>query len=112
MLDEEFRKKYPLSEYHGTHHQEGEVVVLFFNPMVARDIYALDEFSLYESVLRFLEHQRDYPQNDHNAAELQTQKNALWEMQEEKLRCNMPLEAPRPTGREFLTVLNCLVEPR
>lgn len=111
MLDDEFFRTHPISIYHGIHHQEGSVVALFFNPRVSDKIYALSEKGLHDGISNALKHQRICPIDNWNATELQVKKRALWEVQEEKVRCGMPLDAPRPTGRGYMTVLSCTPLP-
>lgn len=111
MLDEEFLKQYPVSVYHGIRHHDESVVAAFTNLLVSEEMYAVTEKGLHRGITLALEHQCRCPQDNRNAIELQVKKGALWDVQKEKLRCGLPLDTPRPIGREFLTVLSCVCEP-
>lgn len=109
MLDDEFFDKNPISIYHGIKHQSGSVYAIFSNPRVEPDgdIYLVNEAGMHRGIVRALEHQRRFPQDNHNAQELQVKKRALLDVQREKQRCGIPLDAPAPTGRDFLTIVHC-----
>lgn len=108
LLGNDFFEKFPIFIFHRTHHQEGTVVALFTNPRVAEGIYAVSEKGLYDAIVEALEHQRHYPMDNHNAINLQVNKRALRELQAEKIRYGLPLDAPQPVGSEYLTILDCI----
>ena len=94
MLGDEFLKTYPVSEFHGTWVQDGTVIGRFSNSMVADDIYGLTENYLFNRIKHFRDHQRYCPEDTRNAAELKIKERGLEEIQSEKIRLGIPLDAP------------------
>jgi len=118
LLTEAFFKEHPVSKYHGTRFQDGNVHARMSNPMVAarmgasaERIYALTEAAMFEMILQARGHQRRCPIDTRNLAELAVHEKALVEVQAEKTRCGLPLDAPSLKGPFVLTVIPGGQEP-
>jgi len=94
LLDDEFFKQYPVSEYHGVHHQNGTVIAKISNPMIADGVFGSTEAIMYDGIMQARKHQKICPQDNRNAAELSIKSRALMDVQAEKIRCSIPLERP------------------
>lgn len=82
-------------------------MAIFSNPRVAEGLYALTEQGMHKGITVALEHQASYPQDNHNALEIQVKKRALDAVQEKKSALRIPLDCPRITGRSGLTIVDC-----
>lgn len=112
LLDEEFFREYPVTVYHGPHCQDGTVIAKVSTPRVDDgNIVAVTERCLHEGVEQLEAHQRLCPWDNRNAAELGVTVKALREVQAEKQRLGIPLDAPLLTGPPILTLLKGGLDP-
>ena len=102
---------YEVSIYHGTHVQKGTVVAKFSHSKIAQGIFADTETGVFQMIKIAEAHLQVCPQDHCAIAEMDVNKRALIEIQSEKLRRDLPLDAPRIDGPPILCVIAGGLEP-